>query len=88
MGLEKKKKKKKLTRKKKKKKKKKKLTAAAKLEVALQEAEAKRDEALAYLDRVKSSGAGAGQVWWLQREMYEKQKYLPKSKQTMAYPKP
>ena len=38
--------------------------------------------------QVKASGAGAGQVWWMQREMYEKQKYLPKAKQTMAYPKP
>ena len=61
---------------------------AAQLEVASQEAEAKLNEALAYLDRVKSSGAGSGQVWWLQREMYEKQQYLPKSKQTMAYPQP
>mmetsp|Transcript_9913 Transcript_9913/g.13363 ORF Transcript_9913/g.13363 Transcript_9913/m.13363 type:complete len:315 (-) Transcript_9913:53-997(-) len=61
---------------------------AAQLEVASKEAEEKKKEALAYLDRVKSSGAGAGQVWWLQREMYEKEKYLPKAKQTMAYPKP
>jgi len=61
---------------------------AQKLEVASKEAEAKRDEALAFLDKVKASGAGAGQVWWLQREMYEKQQFLPKAKQTMAYPKP
>jgi len=61
---------------------------ARKLEIASKEAEAKRDEALAFLDKVKASGAGAGQVWWLQREMYEKQQYLPKAKQTMAYPKP
>jgi chromosome segregation ATPase len=61
---------------------------ARQLEVSVKEAEAKRDEALAYLDRVKASGAGAGQVWWLQREMYEKQLFLPKAKQTMAYPKP
>jgi chromosome segregation ATPase len=61
---------------------------AAQLEVASKEADSKKQEALAYLDRVKSSGAGAGQVWWLQREMYEKEKYLPKAKQTMAYPKP
>eukprot|EP00009_Paramoeba_aestuarina_P017790 CAMPEP_0201542652 /NCGR_PEP_ID=MMETSP0161_2-20130828/72152_1 /ASSEMBLY_ACC=CAM_ASM_000251 /TAXON_ID=180227 /ORGANISM="Neoparamoeba aestuarina, Strain SoJaBio B1-5/56/2" /LENGTH=301 /DNA_ID=CAMNT_0047950325 /DNA_START=70 /DNA_END=975 /DNA_ORIENTATION=+ len=62
--------------------------AAAKLEVASQEAEKKNKEALAYLERVKASGSGAGQVWWMQREMYEKQQYLPKSKQTMSYPNP
>jgi DNA polymerase III gamma/tau subunit len=61
---------------------------ARNLEAASKEAEAKRDEALAFLDKVKASGAGAGQVWWMQREMYEKQLYLPKAKQTMAYPKP
>ena len=32
------------------------------LERALQEAEEKRKEALAYLDKVKASGAGAGRV--------------------------
>jgi len=62
--------------------------AAAQLEVASVEAEKKRDEALAYLERVKASGAGAGQVWWMKRGMYEKQKYLPTAKQTMPYPKP
>jgi hypothetical protein len=61
---------------------------AAKLEVAFKDAEKKKNEALEYLDRVKASGAGAGQVWWLQREMFEKQKFLPKSKQTMSYPQP
>jgi len=58
------------------------------LERALQEAEEKRKEALAYLDKVKASGAGAGRVWWMKRGMYEKQKYLPTAKQTMPYPKP
>jgi len=57
-------------------------------EAALREAEAKRKEALDFLDRVKASGAGAGRVWWMKREMYEKQKYLPTAKQTMPYPKP
>jgi hypothetical protein len=61
---------------------------ARQLEVASKEAEKKRDEALEYLQRVKASGAGAGQVWFLQREMWEKQKSLPKAKQTMPYPKP
>jgi chemotaxis protein histidine kinase CheA len=61
---------------------------ARQLELASKDAEKKRDEALQFLDKVKASGAGAGQVWWMQREMYEKQKYLPKAKQTMAYPSP
>mmetsp|Transcript_6808 Transcript_6808/g.19267 ORF Transcript_6808/g.19267 Transcript_6808/m.19267 type:complete len:327 (+) Transcript_6808:139-1119(+) len=61
---------------------------AARLEVSVKEAEGKRDEALAFLDRVKASGAGAGQVWMMQRALYERQQYLPKSKQTMSYPEP
>jgi len=61
---------------------------ARKLEDACKVAEAKRDEALRFLERVKASGAGAGQVWWMQREMFEKQHSLPKAKQTMPYPKP
>jgi len=61
---------------------------ARELEVKLNEAEQKRKEALEYLDRVKAAGAGAGQVWWMKRGMYEKQKYLPTAKQTMPYPKP
>jgi chemotaxis protein histidine kinase CheA len=60
---------------------------ARQLEIASKEAEAKRDEAVEFLNKVKNSGSGAGKVWWLQREMYEKQKFLPKAKQTMAYPK-
>lgn len=61
---------------------------ARQLEIASKAAEAKRDEAMEYLNKVKSSGCGAGKVWWMQRSMYEKQSFLPKSKQTMAYPKP
>jgi hypothetical protein len=61
---------------------------AKQLEIASRQAEEKRDDALKFLEKVKASGAGAGQVWWMQREMYEKQKYLPKAKQTMAYPTP
>jgi len=64
------------------------LEAAERLEAASRDAEAKKEEALKYLDRVKASGAGAGKIWWLQREMFEKQKYLPKAKQTMSYPNP
>lgn len=62
--------------------------AERQLEKAVADAEAKRDEALEYLQRVKNSGAGAGQAWWLERELYEKQQYMPKSKQTMKYPSP
>jgi DNA polymerase III gamma/tau subunit len=58
------------------------------LEIAVADAEKKRDEALEYLQRVKNSGAGAGQAWWLTRGLYEKQQYLPKAKQTMKYPNP
>jgi hypothetical protein len=39
------------------------ISAAERLEVASREAEAKKDAALQYLDRVKASGAGAGKVW-------------------------
>jgi len=61
---------------------------ARQLEVAVAEAEQKRDEALEYLQKVKASGAGAGKAWSMQRAMYEKQRFLPTAKQTMAYPKP
>jgi len=61
---------------------------ARQVEAAVKEAERKRDEALAYLQKVKESGVGQGQVWWMQREMFEQQKSLPQAKQTMAYPTP
>jgi myosin heavy subunit len=36
------------------------------------------DEAVKYLEEVRSrSGSGQGAVWWMQRELKEKQKYLP-----------
>uniref|UniRef100_A0A7S4P2V2 Calcium-regulated actin-bundling protein C-terminal domain-containing protein n=1 Tax=Paramoeba aestuarina TaxID=180227 RepID=A0A7S4P2V2_9EUKA len=62
--------------------------AARKLEEAVKVAEGKRDEALAFLEKVKATGVGVGRVWWMQRAMYEKQQYLPKAKQTMPYPTP
>jgi len=62
--------------------------AQRQVEAAVRESEKRRDEALAYLEKVKASGAGAGQVWWLKRGMYEKQKSLPQAKQTMPYPDP
>eukprot|EP00211_Chloroparvula_japonica_P007796 CAMPEP_0119131118 /NCGR_PEP_ID=MMETSP1310-20130426/9491_1 /TAXON_ID=464262 /ORGANISM="Genus nov. species nov., Strain RCC2339" /LENGTH=314 /DNA_ID=CAMNT_0007121671 /DNA_START=57 /DNA_END=1001 /DNA_ORIENTATION=+ len=62
--------------------------AAAALEESAKAAEAARDEAVAYLNKVKNSGAGAGKVWFNLRALYEKQQYLPKAKQTMSYPDP
>lgn len=50
--------------------------------------EKKKKDALEYLERVQASGSGAGQVWWMKRGMYEKQKFFPTAKQTMPYPKP
>eukprot|EP01122_Echinamoeba_exundans_P013663 TRINITY_DN5_c0_g1_i3.p1 TRINITY_DN5_c0_g1~~TRINITY_DN5_c0_g1_i3.p1 ORF type:complete len:298 (+),score=93.82 TRINITY_DN5_c0_g1_i3:51-944(+) len=48
---------------------------------ALGEAEKKFAEAKSYLDEVSSKGgSGQGSVWWLQRELEEKKKYMPKSK--------
>jgi hypothetical protein len=42
-------------------------------------------EAEAFLEEAKSKGGVAhGAIWWLQRELKEAQKYLPKSKQTVV----
>lgn len=48
----------------------------------MKDAESKVEEATAYLNEVKSKSGGNGQgsVWWLQRELEEKKKYMPKSK--------
>ena len=47
----------------------------------MRETERQVAEAEAYLEEVKSkSGNGQGSVWWLQRELEEKKKYMPKSK--------
>ena len=52
--------------------------AKAKAEMAVKEAEAKLQEAMEYLEEAKASGGVAqGDIWWMQREITEKQKYLP-----------
>jgi len=47
-------------------------------EAAVANAEAKLQEALEFLQNAKKSGGVAqGQIWWMERELKEKQKYLP-----------
>ena len=46
--------------------------------------EQKKKEALEYLERVQAAGCGAGQVWWMKRGMYEKQKFLPTGKKSVC----
>eukprot|EP01122_Echinamoeba_exundans_P013665 TRINITY_DN5_c0_g2_i1.p1 TRINITY_DN5_c0_g2~~TRINITY_DN5_c0_g2_i1.p1 ORF type:complete len:381 (+),score=174.43 TRINITY_DN5_c0_g2_i1:49-1191(+) len=55
--------------------------AAEAAEEAVRETERKVAEAEAYLEEQKQkSGSGQGSVWFLQRELEEKKKYMPKSK--------
>eukprot|EP01107_Rhizomastix_libera_P002526 TRINITY_DN1442_c0_g1_i1.p1 TRINITY_DN1442_c0_g1~~TRINITY_DN1442_c0_g1_i1.p1 ORF type:complete len:299 (-),score=107.40 TRINITY_DN1442_c0_g1_i1:83-979(-) len=64
-----------------------KATAKAKADEAaaqnsVKEAEKKLQEAMDYLQEAKRSSGGAmGNIWWMEREIIEKKKYLPKSKQ-------
>jgi len=51
-------------------------------EAAAAEAEKKLQEALDFLEEEKQKGGVAqGDIWWMQREITEKKKYLPASKQ-------
>jgi chemotaxis protein histidine kinase CheA len=51
-------------------------------EASVAQAEKMLQDALDFLDKAKRSGTGGqGQIWWLQREIIEKKKYLPASKQ-------
>jgi len=53
-----------------------------KVEAATRETEAKFAEALAFLEEMKKkAGAPQGALWWLQREVTEQRKYMPKSRQ-------
>jgi len=53
-----------------------------KVEEAVREAEAKVAEAQDYLEEVKKKGGVAfGSIWWLERELAEAKKFMPKSKQ-------
>ena len=52
--------------------------AKEKAEAAVKNAEAKLQEALEFLQRAKASGGVAkGAIWWMEREITEKKKYLP-----------
>eukprot|EP00727_Mastigamoeba_balamuthi_P014294 m51a1_g9488 hypothetical protein (355) ;mRNA; r:634509-636311 len=56
--------------------------AAQAVEAAVAEAEAKLQEALDYLEKAKRLGGIAnGDIWWMQREIIEKKKYLPAKRQ-------
>lgn len=52
-------------------------------QASVKEAEDKLKEAQDFLELQKSSGSGVarGDIWWMQREITEKKKYLPVSKQ-------
>jgi len=42
------------------------------------------NQAQEYLEKVKKSGGNPlGAIWWMERELKEAQKYLPKKKQTV-----
>jgi len=48
----------------------------------LRDCEAKFDEAQQYLEEIRSrSGGGEGALWWIDRELKEARKYMPKRKQ-------
>jgi len=52
-----------------------------KVEAAVRETEEKYKEAQDYLEEVKRKGGVAhGAIWWMERELKEAQKYLPKKK--------
>jgi len=52
------------------------------VEAAVRETEAKFQEARDFLEEVKAKGGAAlGAIWWMERELKEAQKYLPKKKQ-------
>lgn len=57
--------------------------ASAEAEAAVVSAEAEVAKAQDYLDEIaaKSGSGGKGALWWLQRELDEKKKYLPKRMQ-------
>jgi len=53
------------------------------VEEAVKDTEKKAQEAFEYLQKVKSSSVPRGSVWWMERELKEAQKYLPKRKQNL-----
>eukprot|EP01119_Soliformovum_irregulare_P014295 TRINITY_DN390_c0_g2_i1.p1 TRINITY_DN390_c0_g2~~TRINITY_DN390_c0_g2_i1.p1 ORF type:complete len:382 (+),score=154.82 TRINITY_DN390_c0_g2_i1:502-1647(+) len=53
------------------------------VEQAVRETEEAYDEAVRYFEEVKKKpGTPFGAIWWMQRELKEAQKYMPKRKQT------
>jgi len=51
-------------------------------EEKLRECEAKFDEAQRFLEEIRSRpGGGQGALWWIDRELKEARKYMPKRKQ-------
>jgi len=55
--------------------------ATRQVEAAVKECEAKLQAALDFVEEVKKKpGASFGDLWWLEREIYEKRKYLPRHK--------
>ena len=55
--------------------------AKARAEAAVQAAQDAVAEAEAFLEEVKKNpGSGHGALWWIDRELYEKKKYMPVSK--------
>jgi len=54
----------------------------SKAEAATAKAEARMNEAVAFLVEVQSRGGegGKGALWWMSRTLEEKRKYMPKSK--------
>jgi len=51
------------------------------VEEAVKDTEKKAQDAMDYLQKVKTSSVPRGAVWWMERELKEAQKYLPKRKQ-------
>lgn len=63
--------------------------AIKELEQAYVSLEKKLEEAQQELDKVKSKpGGGKGAIWWIQRELFEADKSLPKAKQKFDHSKP
>jgi len=55
----------------------------ARVEESVRETEARYKEAQDYLESVKAKGGAAkGAIWWMERELVEAQKYLPKRRST------
>jgi len=54
-----------------------------KVEAAVRDAEKKVQETTDYIEELKKMVVPRGAIWWIERELKEAQKYLPKKKQTL-----